>query len=185
MRPLTKNATNGTCALVLPIGGIFAECSTRHPSDNKFYLPLSQQISLALPKAMRRATRQAVDEHLRCSSLAAVGFDGSGWGPAVLCDCRGQRDHRDHRDYRDHREINDYADILWPRPRCCLCSLCCPCCLYQILEFLFVATARHSLQAASALALIATLTSFRMTLWVVVTHCRRLGRISARQQPSE
>ena len=22
--------------LVLPIGGIFAECSTRHPSDNKF-----------------------------------------------------------------------------------------------------------------------------------------------------
>ena len=35
LRPLTKNAVNGTYALVLPIDGIFAECSTRHPSDAK------------------------------------------------------------------------------------------------------------------------------------------------------
>ena len=38
LRPLTKNAVNGTYALVLPIDGIFAECSTRRPSDTK---PLS------------------------------------------------------------------------------------------------------------------------------------------------
>ena len=35
LRPLTKNAVNGTYALVLPIDGIFAECSTRRPSDAK------------------------------------------------------------------------------------------------------------------------------------------------------
>ena len=35
MRPLTKNAVNGTYVKVLPIDGIFVECSTRHPSDEK------------------------------------------------------------------------------------------------------------------------------------------------------
>ncbi len=35
LRPLTKNAVNGTYVQVLPIDGIFAECSTRHPSDAK------------------------------------------------------------------------------------------------------------------------------------------------------
>ena len=36
LRPLTKNGDNGTYALVLPIVAIFAECGTRHPSNNKF-----------------------------------------------------------------------------------------------------------------------------------------------------
>jgi len=63
----------------------------------------------------------------------------------VLCSCRGQRDHRDNRDYR---EINDYADI--------------------------VARDLVVVSALSALALIATLTSFRMIHWAIVAHCRRL-----------
>ena len=36
--PLTKNPDNEQYALVQPIVGIFAECSTRHPSDEKFIL---------------------------------------------------------------------------------------------------------------------------------------------------
>ena len=38
MRPLTKNPDNEQYALVQPIVGIFAECRTRHPSDEKFIL---------------------------------------------------------------------------------------------------------------------------------------------------
>ena len=36
LRPLTKKCHQWDVRQVLPIGGIFAECSTRHPSDNKF-----------------------------------------------------------------------------------------------------------------------------------------------------
>ena len=46
LRPLTKNAVNGTYAKVLPIDGIFAECSTRRPSDKKLCLGANQTSSI-------------------------------------------------------------------------------------------------------------------------------------------
>ena len=49
LRPLTKNAVNGTYVKVLPIDGIFAECSTRRPSDNKFISP-SSSFYFAIPR---------------------------------------------------------------------------------------------------------------------------------------
>ena len=38
MPPLTKNPDNEQYALVQPIVGVFAECRTRHHSDEKFIL---------------------------------------------------------------------------------------------------------------------------------------------------
>ena len=57
LRPLTKNAVNGTYAKVLPIDGIFAECSTRRPSDKKLCLGTNQTSSI-LPSVVAAALIQ-------------------------------------------------------------------------------------------------------------------------------
>ena len=49
-----KNAVNGTYAKVLPIDGIFAECSTRRPSDKKLCLGANQTSSI-LPSVVAAA----------------------------------------------------------------------------------------------------------------------------------